>query len=195
MIYRQDPPYRHLTQMPSSCWPTSIQMILFRHWIRVEQEKLSYDLWLVIEEKTKPSYTLPFKVVPDGDPTHWLKIYRFEQSQIIQVLRWFGFKPHVLYYSDLWDFERLIIENLSQKIDIMVNIKREWISHNDHTWWHIALISAYDAERGVVTICDPAMRAPNYREVEREELKEAMSDRRDGRERWIIIIEKITEAV
>ena len=191
MIYTLTPPYKHLSQMKSSCWPTSIQMVLFRHWIRVEQEQLSYDLWLVIEEKNKPYYTLPFKVVPDWDPTHWLKFYHFEQEQIINVLKWFWFKPIVIYYSNFWDFEKVIIENLSKNNDIVINFKREWISHNDTTWWHVSLISSYDSEKKIITVCDPSTRAPNYWQIDINELKESMSDKRDKRERWIVIFEKI----
>ncbi len=179
--------------MPSSCWPTCIQMIFFRHWIRVEQEQLSYDLWLVIEERTKPYYTLPFQVVPTWDPKHWLKLDRFEQDQIIDVLGWFRFKPTVVYYSHLWNIERLVMENLSKGIDIMINFQRAWISHNNITWWHLALVSSYDSDKRSITVCDPTTRAPNYREVDIDELKEAMSEKRDKRERWIVIIEKITK--
>ena len=193
MKYTQTPAYKHLVQMPSSCWPTCVQMVLFRHWIRVEQEQLAYDLWLVIEERTKPYYTLPFQAVPNWDPAHWLKLYRFEQEQIIHVLKWFWFQPTVVYYSNLWDFETLIIENLSKMIDIMINFQRKWIHHNDLAWWHLALLSSYDSETNIATMCDPTTRAPNYREVDIDELREAMSDKRDGRERWVVIIKKIAK--
>ena len=77
----------------------------------------------------------------------------------------------------------------------MLNFKREWISQNDHIWWHVALLSAYDSEKKIITICDPTKRMPNYREVNIDELKESMSGKRDWRERWVVIIEKIAEAV
>lgn len=194
-LYKQIPAYKHLTQMPSCCWPTCIQMVLFRHGIWVEQEQLAFDLWLVIEENNKPYYMLPFKVVPKWDPTHWLKFYRFEEEQIINVLKWFWFKPTVVYYSNFKDFENLVIESISKNIDIVLNFKREWISQNDHTWWHVALLSSYDSEKKIVTVCDPTKRMPNYREVNIDELKESMSGKRDWRERWVVIIEKIAEAV
>ena len=138
MIYKYTPAHKHLTQMPSCCWPTCVQMILFRNDIWIEQEQLAFNLWLVIEENNVAYYTLPFKVVPKWDPTHWLKFYRFKEHQIIDVLRWFWFIPKVIYYWNFWDFETLIIENISKNKDIIINFKWEWISQNDHVWWHIA---------------------------------------------------------
>ncbi len=193
MIYKQAPSYERLIQMQSCCWPTCIQMILFRHWIRIDQEQLAYDLWLVIEENNKPYYTLPFKVVPQWDLTHWLKFSRFEGEQIRGVLESFWFKSIVVYYSQFWDFERLIIENISKNNDIIVNFRVEWINDNGKPRWHFVVLSSYDSVNRIVTVCDPTSKSPKYREVEVDKLKESMSSKRNWEERWIIIIEKITK--
>ncbi len=191
MIFQQKPAYKHLTQNPSCCWPTCIQMVLFRHWIWVEQEQLAYDLWLVIEENNKDFFIFPFRIVPKGDINHWLKLYRFESEEIISVLKDFWFQSRVIYYSDIWDFEKLIIENISKNNDIVINFKWEWIKNNLYTWWHFVLLSSYDSEKKVVTVCDPTSRAKNYWDVGKEELENALSDKWDWRERGIIIIEKL----
>lgn len=191
MIYTHTLKYKHLTQMPSCCWPTCIQMVLFRHWTWVEQEQLAFDLWLVIEENNTPFYILPFKVVPKWDPIHWLKLYRFEEEQIINVLQWFWFSINVVYYSQITDFEQIIIQGLLADSDIAINFKREAIDKNTHTGGHFVLLSSYDSEKKMVTLCDPSRKAPNYWEIHIDSLYKAMSNVWDRRERGIVIIKKL----
>lgn len=190
MIHKYKTPHKHLSQMKSFCWPTSVQMVLFRKGLWVEQEQLAFDLWVIIEEKNKDYYNLPFKRLSDWDPLHGFKFYFFESEKVVKLMKNFGYSLQVLYYSDIEDFENLIIDTISQDQDMIINYKWAWIKWNDYQWWHYVVLSSYDSDKKEVTVCDPTTRAPNYWTVPLDELHQAMSWVWDGRERGVVVLRK-----
>ncbi len=192
MIYKYKKPHKHLSQMKSFCWPASVQMILFRNDVWVEQEQLAFDLWVIIEEKNKEFYNLPFKRLTDGDPLHWFKFYFFESEQIVNMIADYGFSISVIYHPDINNFEDLIIKTIEDDRDMIINYKRAWIRWNDYKGWHYVVLSSYDSDKKELTVCDPTPRAPNYWNVPLSEMKEAMSWKWDGRERGVVVFEKNT---
>lgn len=186
MIYTLKTKYKHLTQKWDFCGATCLQMILFRHDIWQEQE----DIAFTIETHIKPEHTNRFShPFPAWNP--WLRIMNFKGEIIQNYLSHFGFLATVYKYSDFKssDFEEKVIESLRNDGDMMIAFHRGEIDP-EKNHGHYVLLSEYNSDTKIITVCDPTPKTKNFWEVNIEVMYNHMSAQRD-RERGIVIIKSM----
>jgi hypothetical protein len=177
---RIDPPYKHLTQKSSFCGPASLQMVLFRRGIWVEQEELAKKLGTRIRNKNQDKYLLDFEI---NDNDAGLNLLEF--NQFGSILKEYGLKAEVILHSKIEDLRKLIENNLENGNDIMVNLHRG-IYDPQKNWGHFCLVNSIENDQ--IEICDPSYEEKSYWKTSIKELMKAMSKEVDGKERGLVML-------
>lgn len=177
------PSYKHLTQKSSFCGPASLQMILFRRGFWTEQEELAKKLNTKIKKKNKDRYMFNFEV---DDSDAGVPLEKF--AEIKELLKEYGLKAKILKTSEIKDLKELIQRNLEKGNDIILNIHRGYYDPKKN-WGHFCLVNSIEGEE--IKICDPSYEDKSYWKTSVEDLKQAMSDKIDGKQRGIVIISEV----
>lgn len=190
MKYSVNPPYKHLTQIKSLCWATSLQMILYRHGIWREQEQLAFDMGSLVRDENLMVYTLPFEHYPAWSRPLWFPYPMRGLDSTSELLSTLGFTHHIIPYDQINNLGTTLITHFEQNHDVMMCFMREWITHRDKTWWHYVLAEWYDSETDMIMIRDPSFNTPSTWQVPASEMMDAMSDRFEQYKKWLVIITK-----
>lgn len=190
MKYSITPPHKHLTQMKSLCGATSLQMIFFRHGIRVEQEQLAYDMWSLVKDENLMLYTLPFEHYPTWFKPLWFPYPMRELEKTHELLSSLGFSYETIQHSQINDLSLTLETHIKLHKDIIICFMREWITKRNKNWWHYVLVKEYDSESEIITIIDPSFNTPNTWQASTKEIMDAMSDRFGQYEKWLVILSR-----
>lgn len=190
MQYTITPAYKHLTQKGDFCSATCMQMIFLRHGLRIDQEWLAYNLWVVIKEKDVDRFSLPFPIAEKSKQNAGLRIKHFAGERIRVYLEALWYDARVIMYEEMTldECEQHFITSIQSNTDCMIGFYR-WPLDPSKTRWHYVLLAWYDTDTRLVTVCDPTPKTQDYRTISIQQLRECMSDKRD-RARGIGIIKK-----
>ena len=177
--------YRHLIQKASFCGPASLQMVLFKRGLWVDQEELAEKMKAKIRSKNKDKYTLKFEI---DNKDAGVPLEKF--ADIHNILDECNLKAKVIFCDEIENVKQLITENLEKGNDIIINFHRGQYNPKKN-WGHFALISAIENDE--IEICDPSYDDKSYWKTSVEDLMRAMSDEIDGKQRGLVIISENEE--
>lgn len=174
--------YIPCVQKPCCCSAACVKIALKRRGIEVEELHVAKALGTrITSEVCNECEGLP---VNDSDPG--LNLEEFESKSSQEFLAKYGLKVKIYYSSKINDLLIFLTENYSN--DLIVNIHHKPFK-NGKSWGHYVLVDS--VEENKVTFCDPAQDAPKHWTADVDTLKEALSDKNDGKERGIAVISKV----
>lgn len=177
--------YRHLVQKPSFCAPASVQMILFRRDIWVDQMEIARHLEIKIPESEKEAFHLPVPIGREqGEFGILLKDFRSERISNLFTAHNISLHASVYFLRNIENVAHFIAENLQQGNDVMVNF---WMTHEKKhvSMAHYSVIAEIRGD--IVTICDPLPENKPFWQISVEALANAMTQSFDGRERGFVV--------
>ena len=185
-LYKVKPKYKHLVQKKSLCGPTCILMVLFRQGKWIDQEKLAFELGIIIHEKNKHIYNQPFKTIKTPSDKIGIKLTAFKNKKITNSLRKYQIFPKVHLISQINNVSEFLKENINRNIDIIANFWEKPLKNRDIG--HYAIISEYDDTKKIVTILDPDFESTTHWKCHIDQLTESMSSKWTGTERGFLLI-------
>lgn len=184
-VLKVNPPYKHFLQKRQFCGPACIQMILFRRGFKIDQERLAYNLGVLVDKKDSKHYYLKFKTAPTGDSRIGIMLKDFGKPRVKKVLGKYGLKVKVFKLSKIKNVGKFLADNIKSNKDVIMNF---WWKPIDGTeWGHHVLLSKFYTKKRVVTVCDPGEKTKSW-SIKLDKLIEGMSSKFDGNERGFAVI-------
>jgi len=183
-----NPPYKHLTQRKDFCGPACVQMVLLRRGIQVDQEATACEIGTRIDERDKNLYHLPLETLPAGDHRvgTWLGDFAKEKAQ--GFFKKHGLAVEVRRIGEIENPGAFIAENIDDDNDMILNFW--WKPINDQEWGHFVLLSGFDPETGMVTLCDPSYMQKSFWDIRLDKIVEAMDKKWTTTERGFAVVKK-----
>ncbi|HDZ54475.1 hypothetical protein LCGC14_0103110 [marine sediment metagenome] len=187
-----NPPYIPLTQQKLCCVPCAIQWILLRRGLKlVDQETIGNALGLMVPKKHKNLFISKVKVGKKTPKRGWgtnetdgSKMNRFFKKHRIPL------RAKKVFYSEIKDAAKLIIESLKKGNDLMPVTYMSIIEPKEK-YGHALLISEIIlSKKPKVIVGDPRFLSKKFWEVDLDRLIKGMSKKFDGEERGIYIFTK-----
>jgi hypothetical protein len=185
-LHKVRPSYGHLVQKKSLCGPACISMVLFRKGNWVDQEKLAFELGVIVNKDYKHLYNYPFKALKSPDENIGINLISFKNKKVVNLLKKYQISPEVHLISQIDDVSEFIKENIDRDVDIIANFWEE--PFNNRAIGHFAIISEYDDVKKTVTILDPDFESMSYWKCPIKKLIESMSPKWTGTERGFLLI-------
>ena len=182
--------YRHLVQKTDLCGPTCLQMVLFRkgHWF--DQEELAAKMRTKILFNAQHMYIHDLEAVDETHPERGMDSKNFTTEDMLGFLQDLDIEPQLYYPVTVDELRMLIVDALYNDQDVIANIKLTAFLP-DRTTGHYVLIQGFDEERDKVVLLDPDFRNKKQWSCSLEELKVAMDETWDGKERGLVIMRDI----
>lgn len=147
-------------------------------------------MWTLVRDENLMVYTLPFEHYPAWSRPLWFPYHMRNLDTTKNLISKLWFTYQIIPYDEINNFGDLLIEHFDQNNDIMIVFMREGITQWDKTWWHYVLAEWYDSETDMILIRDPSFNTPNTWQVSTTEMMDAMSDRFESYQKWIVILSK-----
>lgn len=153
----------------------------------MDQEELAHMMQTKILFKVKDIYMQPFEAVDEAHPELGLDPKNFQAPMIVSFLKEHNLNTNLHYPDDTDELRDIILESLNNDHDVIVNIKLTCFFPHRHTG-HYLLIYEFDDENNLVTLLDPDFQNKKHWSCTIDELRDAMSEKWDGKQRGIVVI-------
>ena len=191
-----NPPYTPVTEMPYSCVPAVLQMILKRRGLKYQsQEEIGYQLGLIVPSEDKDHFT---KVRTGSEPKAGYGTQTSKEE--FSIPNYFRknnlpLKLTKRQPAHVQELRKCLNNFLSCDDDVIICYNRQLL-FGDGDLEHVSLIQSFDNEADRILIIDPAIGAPKYRKVNLEKLSNVLISDQASEQvgLWIISFSRVIDA-
>jgi hypothetical protein len=188
MKFEINPPYSPVTEMPYSCVPAVLQMILKRRGLKYQsQEEIGYQLGLIVPSDYRHHFT---RVRTGSEPKAGYGTRTSKKE--FSVPNYFRKNNLPLKLTQrqpahIQELRECLNNALTCGDDVIICYNRRLL-FGDGDLEHVSLIQSFDNEADTVLIIDPAIGAPKHRKLNLEQLSRVLISDRAGKQTglWII---------
>jgi len=183
-----DPPYKHLVQKPYLCAAASVQMILPRRGVWIEQELVALGLGTRIPRSALNEFHIPLPVVEAANEAGTgLEVFSGENVASFFESNGLNLRLATYHVNDIPDVETFLLESLSKGRDVLVNYSCKLYKPESEEG-HYSVISAIDG--AVVTLCDPWIHNKSFWETTVTDLmRHVDTETYDGSRRGLVLFQ------
>ena len=183
-----EPKYKHLVQKPQLCFPAIVSMVCLRKGYWLDQEDIAKELNIKVTKEDSQAFNHKFEIAENILEAGY-DVQNINSDNLNKIFKKYKI-PIIVEFKKISEIEKLdefIINNLTNNVDIgMLFLWKAFGKEANHA--HYVLISAYDENKKIVEVCDPASRnLKSFWTAEISTFKLGMDKKWDGKERGFFI--------